>query len=236
MQLQLTAQPTPGAAVIAGDALFDLRSALDHIAVALVPSRRRSKASFPIESEPIWKREHRRYVVRDSDRRRRFREAVNGMPDSAIAIIERLQPYHGVGQGVEQEALYQLSRLNNADKHRQLVVFSAGLLNTITDIHVAGTFKRVVTRDREGGIGFAPDGANIHHLSAGPGRLAKSDVKVQVSGTPIVAIDLIGPRGNPPSRGVMDVEALFTLLLDHIPRVLTALEPYVRPRSRPTQV
>ncbi len=230
-QLRFTGQPDPRLAVIAGDVLFNLRSALDHIAVAMVPSQRRTKASFPIEVEPIWKREHGRFVVRDSERRRHWRDATKGMPESAIALIERLQPYHGIGAGAEQEALYQLNRLNNADKHRQLVLFAAGLLNCICDVHYAGGFRRTTLKDSEQGLGFAADGAHILHFSASPARPQKSDVNVQISGTPVVVFKVVRPSRESKRTGVMDIEALLAKLIEHVPAILTVLEPSVRRRS-----
>jgi hypothetical protein len=231
-QLHMTRQPGPQLAVIAGDVLFNLRSALDHIAVAMVPSKFRREASFPIEVMPIWVRDNRRFVIRDPEGRRRFRSATKGMPTGAITIIERLQPYHGRNEGPEQEALYQLSRLNNADKHRQLVTFAGGLLNMICDVNAAGAFTRKVHRNSKPGIPFARDGQHVLHFSSDAGRVRKSDVKVQVTGTPVVGIKIEAPYGRDKRAGFIGLEELLTLLIQHIGTgILPTLEPYVRRRA-----
>src|SRR5688500_17747586 len=46
--LKITVPPDPMLAVVIGDVVHNARSALDHIAVALVPNKHRSAASFPI--------------------------------------------------------------------------------------------------------------------------------------------------------------------------------------------
>lgn len=231
-QLHMTRQPGPQMAVIAGDVLFNLRSALDHIAVAMVPQKARRGASFPIEVMPIWEREGRRFLVREPDGRRRFRSATRGMPTGAITIIERLQPYRGRKEGPEQEALYQLSRLNNADKHRQLVTFAGGLLNMISDVNAAGTFTRHVFRNEQPGTAFARDGQHVLHFSSTPAGLTKSDVTIQVTGTPVVGIKIEAPYGRDKRVGFIGLEELLATLIRHIgERILPALEPYVRRRA-----
>jgi hypothetical protein len=235
-KLTMGHKPSPQLAILAGDVLFNLRSALDHIAAALVPSNRRGKTQFPIESEGIWEKKGRRYVIRNPGGRRRFRFYTEGMPDEAVAIIKRLQPYHGIQAGVDQQALYQLNRLNNADKHRNLTVFIAGLINVIYEINVGGVFARDVSRDRLGNLGLARDNAHVFHFIPKGAVPMRSDVKVQISGTPVVGIKTVNPHGKSQSaEGVMNVELLFSNLLDHIPDILTALEPFVRNRaaSRP---
>jgi hypothetical protein len=226
--LRMNWQPDPGLAIIAGDVLFNLRSALDHVAVALVPPKRRGKAQFPIEAEPIWERKNRRFVIRSPEGRRRFRTYTRGMPDEAVALIKRLQPYNGIADGVDQEVLYQLNRLNNGDKHRQLIVVVGGLLNAIFEISVGGHFKREVARDSEGSTGFAPDNARVFHFIPKGAVPQRSAVKVEISGTPVIGIQIVDPNRKPQAVGFMEIEALMKGLLAHIPNVLATLEPYVR--------
>lgn len=230
-QLVMTRQPNPMVAVIAGDILFNVRSALDHLAVAMVLPQRKGKTSFPIEIEHIWERKNRRFVVRNPDGRRRFRTATEGMPDGAVAIIKSLQPYNAPRDERDQEALYQLSRLNNADKHRQLVAFASGLLHVICEVSVGGEFERKPILDVDKRFGFAPDGAHVFHFATGPRVAPKSEVHVQVSGTPVVGIKIVSPDGHPDRAGYMNIEELFALLLPNVSNHLfPALEPYVRRR------
>ena len=65
-----------------GDCLFNIRSALDHIAVAIAPPERQDRASFPDHPRP-----------ENSDVRQKFRQLTEGMPPEAVAIIEAEHPY-----------------------------------------------------------------------------------------------------------------------------------------------
>jgi hypothetical protein len=102
---------------VIGDALFNLRSALDHLAHQLVvasggkPTR---WTAFPIYSSPF----------NEKGKLRKFGIA-GGVTPIALADVERLQPYAPPGFGPEHP-LSVLQELNNADKHRQLLV--TGLL------------------------------------------------------------------------------------------------------------
>jgi hypothetical protein len=149
----------------------------------------------------------------------------------SVAIIEHLQPYHGIAEGVDQQVLYQLSRLNNADKHRKLVLFVSGLINVIFEVHAGGQFRRGVGIDSLGGLGFAPDNARVFHFIPQGARPLKSDVRVQISGTPVVGIKVIDPNRKPQTEGFMNIETLIKGLIDHIGGergILDALEPLVR--------
>jgi hypothetical protein len=95
--------------VIVGDALHDLRSALDHLIWQLVildghkPWKRNQ---FPIFDTPKqFKDERPRYL--------------RGVSTEHRAQIEMYQPYHGGERGVR---LSTLARLNDVDKHRVVMV------------------------------------------------------------------------------------------------------------------
>ena len=98
------------AGLILGDFVSCLRGSLDHLATALthcnggVPNDR---AAFPIIG------------VNNSDGRRDFLNAVKGVPDPAVTVIESLQPYHD-GPTYEATKLWRLHRLWNIDKHRRI--------------------------------------------------------------------------------------------------------------------
>jgi len=85
--LDITQEPDPSLSVVFGDFLFDMRSALDHIAVALAPRNRKYKASFPISSKDA-------VTKPDAAERDAFTCKTKGMPDDAVAIIEREQSYN----------------------------------------------------------------------------------------------------------------------------------------------
>ena len=99
-----------------GECLYNLRSALDHMAWALAGGRG-DKTAFPIFTDRsnyarITPGQHLRYVRKD-----------------AHDFIEGLQPYHHVN-GARASMLYLLDRLTNDDKHRELLGTEVGVVHT----------------------------------------------------------------------------------------------------------
>ncbi len=106
---------TTAFAVWAGDIVHNLRSALDHLAYALCVAgpggeagayRARKQIYFPIANGE------------EDYRTSRHREKVLGLSKPGLdEILDATEPYRG-GKG---EALYHISELDKADKHRLLV-------------------------------------------------------------------------------------------------------------------
>lgn len=113
--------------VIVGDCLFNLRSALDHLALALakkhtpkITAKQISSSEFPImESAAMFKRHKERKI--------------GCMASAAQAIIETLQPYNlaiqfadklpkNVTIDFREHPLWKLHDLNRIDKHRELTL------------------------------------------------------------------------------------------------------------------
>lgn len=116
--------------LVAGDVLFNLRSALDHIAVVLAAGKR--SVTFPITSFDIDEVDATgRY--RHSDARRSFRNFVNGIPDDAVAVIKQAQPYNAArpGEDPKDHCLAVLRLLQNADKHRGLLAVAPQLVPSL---------------------------------------------------------------------------------------------------------
>ena len=111
--------------LLLGDALYNLRSTLDHLAHELVTvagNKPTPQTAFPIfdSDDEYWES---------------FARKVKGMRQEVIEEISRLRPYKG-GFG---HALWQLHRLNNFDKHRFLL--------TTAFVNVARTFTPSEERD-----------------------------------------------------------------------------------------
>ena len=96
-----------GVVAIVGDALHNMRSALDHLAYQLVlaagniPER---ATAFPIAESSV------KYASAA------YRHKLKGMAQPAINAIDALKPYKG-----GNDLLWQLNKLNNVDKHRLLI-------------------------------------------------------------------------------------------------------------------
>ena len=225
--LRITEQPDPLLGIISGDFLFDARSALDHMAAALVPPRRRSHSGFPIETEPIWTKVNRRYVVRDPNGRRRFKTKTTGMALGAVAVIKAVQPNNDPALA-PVGGLALLSRLNNADKHRQFITYSAGLGDVEVRVTIRGQSMKIPLSQPVQGPPFISDGAEIAHFWLDRQGLLESEINVRVVGTPVIAIRVIESTRKEKWAGYMDIELLFETVVEHIrDGIFPYLEPFV---------
>jgi hypothetical protein len=126
--LEFTEPPDPAWALIVGDVLYNLRSALDHLAGALNPPRNRYTAMFPIVREKVWE-----FPLIDGQndeptrQRKRWDSATGEMRPEAVAIIKDLQPTNLDEYPGQFHLLDVLNRLSNKDRHRQLLVHLTGL-------------------------------------------------------------------------------------------------------------
>jgi hypothetical protein len=107
------------AAMRLSDFIFQLRSSLDHLAWQLclignpAPTDKEAKAVyFPVLEK------------NDANSRATFEKQTKGMPDEALAIAREVQP-HNNPKGFAADALWQLHRLSNVDKHR-VIALGAG--------------------------------------------------------------------------------------------------------------
>lgn len=183
-KLQVSRQPDPIIAVVLGDLLFDVRSALDHITVAIAPRKRKSKAGFPIhDADPC--RPDATCEQRDN-----FLSMMTGMPDEALAIIKREQPYNRKHRGVEDpngiDALSGLSALQNADKHRNLSALTLGLVDPRVSIRWPTDGISIAT------AAYVKAGAELVSWSDIGNRIKYDEVDVQVYGTPKVGVIVSG--------------------------------------------
>lgn len=120
--------------LIVGDLLFNVRSALDHLALALVPPERRDHKTvraiqFPIFTRDIDELDPVTGKYRYKGDRARWIYRTKGINEEAIPTLKWLQPYNFETQGLDPEhsSLAILNSLQNADKHRQLTVLASGI-------------------------------------------------------------------------------------------------------------
>jgi len=201
--LSIDPPPTDWVApMILGDVLFNLRSALDHIASALDPKHR---ATFPITPHDISGPEQG-LTDAQRDARRQFREKVRGLPPEAVAVIERAQAHHAVkavGGDPNDYALVMLNRLQNVDKHARLLVVGTGLRNATRSIN---------SLDSPQNIEVLGDGAEIF----------RSPTKVAVG----IRGDLVVGVARPPDQ-LDDIAAVPTILRVIRTKVIRPLEPFL---------
>jgi hypothetical protein len=115
-KLNIPRKPPQEIAIFAGEMIYQMRSALDHLAFELV---KRNPNVGTVD--PEW-REHCQFPLRieRSKKRNNFSHNLPGLSQSAIDAIERMQPYHSARVHNMNGCLRALVLLSNIDKHRHL--------------------------------------------------------------------------------------------------------------------
>jgi hypothetical protein len=129
-RLHFSSQPPPDIAVLCGEVVYQLRSALDHLAFDLVqlnpskiklPKSWRRNCQFPLLTKVPKKKGSPPVRYTTPLPYNFFEKDLPGITTSAFALIEALQPYYG-GNGPTQ--LGWLAELSNIDKHRHLNIIN----------------------------------------------------------------------------------------------------------------
>lgn len=108
LRIRLNPKPPDELSVMVGDCLFNVRSMLDHLVWQLVLANGQTPSDwlyFPISKSA-------KSFAENLGKHGRL----DGVSPQAVALIERLQPYHGT----DNEPLSLLSKLHNVDKHQKL--------------------------------------------------------------------------------------------------------------------
>lgn len=196
--------------IVLGDFLFNVRSALDHLIVAIAPDRESKKqVEFPIfTADPFRVHEHSGADLHPVEAAL-WRKRTSGLPADCIAELRRLQPYetarhfHGAPR---DQVLAVLSMLQNADKHRNLV----GVFTALARVEVK--IESTAERSWYGLVPGLKNGAEVHS--------ARSQVEVNIEGAAQVGV------GRPDE--IRDFHELCETTLDYIAlEVLPRLEPFL---------
>ena len=147
----------PGIPLIIGDALYALRSALDHLAHDLaasftnpLPPEASEDSEFPI----YWDKPIPQHV---GDRK------LGAMDPQARAVIEGLQP-HLRGQAYTDDPLWQLYELARLDRHRFIHLTVAQLKG----VSLGGNNLHIEEMEIGGAGPTAGDGAELGYASVRP--------------------------------------------------------------------
>lgn len=214
--------PPENVPVVLGDVLFNVRSALDHIVVAIAPAKFKRRAGFPICTvDPLLTDESGAY--RDADAARGWISRTEGLPDDCVAVIRGMQPYEiaeNRPEPAKAHTLAILSALQNADKHRELIAVVSALKDAV--LRIDGKAWNV---DLGAGQPEPPfpmdfalkDGAQLH--------AARRKMKVEIEGSATIGV---GRRDE-----LWDVYDFVNRLRRTIGRgVLPALEPFLTEEPR----
>lgn len=226
-KLEMTTQPDPMLAVILGEFFHSLRSALDNVVVACLPRSSRGRGSFPLNFENIWERDSGgAFVSRDDCARKRFDTALKGIDPKARAIIERTQPYN-MPANMALNPFGFISRLDNADKHRGLIV--VGTAGRNVEVEICARNRRGTYRPTNAGEVVEDDTELAQFDWPDLPYLTEAEVQVKVTATAAILIHCADGNGSGPQR----YETPTTLIraIRSVRSVLTALEPFVQDRK-----
>jgi len=213
-----------------GDFFHNLRSALDHVVVASIPKAKQSESTgYPFTSTDLWRAHPNPQVMANLTKARDdFERRISGIDPRARAFIISSQPYH-LGKAAERSTLGLISRIDNADKHRQLAAVGGGIRRVSAGFTMRG-LAASVRRDMGFGVSsFAKDDTLVgwqlpkSALAVEP-PLKPSEVDMKFRGAAVIFIKIAtGGKGR---------DTYFPLYLtintarQEIRRVLKALEPY----------
>jgi hypothetical protein len=120
-KLNVPKPPPVEISLLAGEMIYQMRSALDHLVfdvikrnpnVATIDPEWQEHCEFPIWTKPLKPGQKTPLL------KAKFSRSLPGIPNAPFAFIEGVQPYYGVGE--VNNALRFLGHLSNIDKHRRL--------------------------------------------------------------------------------------------------------------------
>jgi hypothetical protein len=183
----LLVEPPLPLCVIAGDVVHNTRSALDHLWGALTRS---TQGGFPVyRKQPDWEKAKA--------------EALSGIPETAHAVIERLQPCSGTDEGY---FVGLLNLLSNRDKHKLLNMTAAHAVNSRIALSCHNNPGRWVERDLSSFGRFQPQ--TYIEITELPDDLMYGKVDVQVKGQLAVAFKdapLMGQNTRDTLRAILNI-------------------------------
>lgn len=196
--------------LIVGDYLFNLRSALDHIAAANVKATLFEKSQFPIFTDDF-----RKPSANEPERFKGYRATWNTLrkrtAPAVFAAIEQAQPFVTClkdSSDPKNASLAILNSFQNTDKHRQLSILDAGLLDPIGYVvKQDGTRERIVYNTLPADS-MMQDGARCFG--------SDTEVDVEFYGTIQVVVAGGPDQRNLPTEGLSDLWEEVAAVLDFI--------------------
>lgn len=196
VRVNLQTQPGPTMPLIVGDMIQNTRSALDHLAFALVLRNRAHptpNTQFPIFDDRLGPQGG----VRQVDIQPRASRLAN-------ALIEKLQPYYRTDDP-SLHPLAMLQELSNIDKHRRLHIVGGYAGNIRVTIRTPVYTMRLV----EVSGGLAENGALIHAIPA-PNASQLSNMNVKMEHSVVVGLREFRKDGASPLDALLDDLLRFT--------------------------
>jgi len=218
-RLHATEPVDPDVALIAGDFIHNVHSALDHLAVLLNPPKMRSHVMFPIFWRGVWEDDVPGENEQRTEDRGKWRTSTREMCSEARELIKRQQPDYVANDGNKTvHFLGGLKRLSNDDKHMQLPVISTGVQTP------------VITWMNNGLVGVLSDDRTEGMIkNDAPVPIPDGATDVEVKGTPRVVVLVKKPQGK------VDIPEFFDHILEMVrDRIAVPLTPFLWKRPDKT--
>jgi hypothetical protein len=135
--LALPAQVPENAPILAGELLFNVRSALDQLTCALIPGDDKGKAQFPVFTEDPDEIDQTTGGPAHPNARSLWGSYTKGVLEPAKAVMRHMQPFEhaqGTGRAPQRHPLAVLHELQNADKRFQLTFDRPALKRAVIKI------------------------------------------------------------------------------------------------------
>ena len=191
-RLVFTDQPDSDIALIAGDVLYNLRTAFDYLVGSLVTPSERSKILCPLLHEPVWDIPHTEGESTELTRNREKWESLarRVKSDEAVEILKDLMPLDARTPSPTMHPLDLLNRLSNRDRHRQLSVIAWGPGDARAKVVMKGSgeIRPAQFPDFDFTYRGFRDGAGI--------PIDKNVAYVKLRGTPVVVMQVNDQWGN----------------------------------------
>lgn len=210
-RFRYTSQPPEELALISADFIYNVRSALDHLAATLVPSNDRDM--FPIFFQGVWEPEIDGENAERRKMRQRWQSLTRNMDAAAVALLKQAQPPDkGRDEGESLHSLTVLNRLSNKDRHTKLPVHAGKLIGAeITYRAPDGTWMRGALGEMEA----LEDGARL--------PIPHNATDVKPYGTVSVGLDY-----GPDDMSLMIPEGFREITLKDARTIMDAFRPYDR--------
>jgi hypothetical protein len=202
-RLNILKPPPHEISILAGEMVYQMRSALDHLAFDIVKLNTTAASS----ADRNWQ-EHCQFPLKTRvpggtlpAAKNKFAKDLPGISDRAFAVIEGMQPYYGKGE--LNNALGFLAYLSNIDKHRHLNLIRTRVRRKETVKYRSGLNSKSSQALDRGAIIFEPRGWD------------ESDRPLQVNRSyrAFVAFKKGGYLGE---AALLSVDHLLSLILDNI--------------------
>jgi hypothetical protein len=219
-ELQIEKPPPAQMALVLGDYLYNVRSALDYLAVALLPVKHKRSAFYPILPERVWEiPEQADEPQHRSSSRERWSLIERHVDPAAVEIIKAYHPPSGRPSKTEpMHDLMVLNGLSNRDRHQNLNLVAAGVDAPTSRFEVVYEDGRVQVSDGEGAPPpfrrAFPTGARI--------EMPPGVASVRVSGRIVVVVEVDRQWSN------VEVPHDMRRLWETACAIVGKLEPYCR--------